>query len=182
MAVIIAHVLWTASLLSQPARATTEIVLSTLMRDTDRAKNLVLTPSSLIGMSTIIPGAWIRWQCYRALKSQFTAELSIQKNHKLITTGPYRFVRHPSYSGILMALPGMVCWFGGRGSWLRESGVLDTVAGSAFFYAFALFLGTTISVGVSRMGREDKELKGFFGEEWDKWASRVQYRLMPGVY
>jgi len=98
----------------------------------------------------------------------FTGELSIRKNHKLITTGPYRFVRHPSYSGILVVVLGMVCWFCGRGSWVTESGVLDTVAGFAFFYAFALVLMTSIYFGVGRMGREDKALRRVLGEEWDE--------------
>ena len=32
--------------------------------------------------------------------SHFTFELTLQKDHKLVTSGPYRIVRHPSYIGI----------------------------------------------------------------------------------
>jgi len=182
MTVIVAQVLHTASLSSQPTRAAAEIVLSALMSDTDRAQNLVLTPLSLLGLGLVVAGGWLRWKCYQLLRSQFTADLSIQKNHKLITTGPYRFVRHPSYSGALMGQFGVVCWFCGRGSWVRESGVLDTMAGSAYFYAYALFLASIIPLTVGRMGIEDKELRKVFGDQWNEWARRVRYKLLPGVY
>jgi len=180
MAVIIAQISRTASPSSQPTRATADIVLSTLMRYTDRAQDLVLTPLSLVGLGLVVAGTLLRWKCYQTMRSQFTAHMSIQKNHKLITTSPYRFVRHPSYSGMLVVASGLVCWFCSRGSWLRESGVLDTTIGSVFFYAFVLFLGTITVIGVGRMGREDKEVRRVFGEEWDEWAHRVRYRLMPG--
>jgi len=112
----------------------------------------------------------------------FTGALAIRKNHKLITSGPYGVVRHPSYSGILAVLAGLVCWFCSSGSWLRESGVLEFTAGSVFFYTFGLRLWIAIMVNVSRMGREDKELRRVFGEEWDAWARWVPYRLVPGLY
>ena len=182
MAVIIAQFLRTASSSSQHTRATAEIVLSTLMRDTDRAQNLVLTPLSMLGLGLGVAGSWLRWKCYQSMRSQFTGDLSIQKNHKLIKTGPYGFVRHPSYSGGLLVQFGRVCWFCSRGSWVRESGVLDTMTGSVFFYGLALFLWTMAVFGVGRMGREDKELRRAFGDEWDEWARRVRYRLIPGVY
>ena len=182
MAVIIAEVLRTASLSSRPARAIADMVLSTLMMYTDRAQNLVLTPISMVGLGLVVAGTVVRWKCYQTMGSQFTSELVIQKNHKLITTGPYRFVRHPSYTGGVVVEAGALCWVYGRGSWVRESGVLDTKTGSVFFYAFALFVGTASAIAVGRMGTEDKELKRVFGEKWDKWARRVPYRLVPGVY
>ena len=182
MAVIIAQMLPTALPSSQPIRATADIVLSTLMRYTDHAQNLVLAPLSLLGLGLVTSGTLLRWKCYQRMRSQFTSELSIQKNHKLITTGPYRIVRHPSYSGGMAVQVGLACWFCSRGSWVRESGVLDTTTGSVFFYAFALCIGTLTALGLGRMGSEDKELRRVFGEEWDRWAGRVRYRLIPGVY
>jgi protein-S-isoprenylcysteine O-methyltransferase Ste14 len=37
----------------------------------------------------------------------FTVNVAIAANHRLIDTGPYRFVRHPSYTGALMAFLGL---------------------------------------------------------------------------
>ena len=96
MAVIVAHVLRSASSSSQPTRAAAKIVLSTLMRDTDRAQNLGFTPLSLLGLGLVMAGTLLRWKCFQKMGSQFTAELTIHKDHKLITTGPYSFVRHPA--------------------------------------------------------------------------------------
>ena len=184
MTVIIAQVLRSGSPSSEPARATqaADMVLSTLMRHPDCAHNLVLTPTSLVGVGLAVAGTWFRQKCYQTMRSQFTAELSIQKNHQLVTTGPYRFVRHPSYSGMAVLVFGLACWFCSCGSWVRESGVLDTMTGSVFFYAFALYEGTVTLLLLGRMSREDEELRKVFGDEWDEWARQVPYSLVPGVY
>jgi protein-S-isoprenylcysteine O-methyltransferase Ste14 len=54
----------------------------------------------------ICSGALIRWLSYRALGRFFTYELTIKEDHKLITTGPYAYVRHPGYSAILLVFFG----------------------------------------------------------------------------
>ena len=40
------------------------------------------------------------------LGSNWSARVEIKEDHALIRTGPYRYVRHPIYSGILLALLG----------------------------------------------------------------------------
>ncbi len=62
----------------------------------------------------------------------FTFELARNKDHRLVTTGPYAIVRHPSYTGILFAMWGFVICLTGRNSWLRESGFMETTAGILF--------------------------------------------------
>ena len=47
-------------------------------------------------------GGLIRYKCYRTLGSMFTFEMSIRKDHILVTSGPYAIVRHPSYTGIIL--------------------------------------------------------------------------------
>ena len=152
------------------------------MRDSDRAQNLGLAPLSVVGVGLVVVGAWIRKKCYQAMGPLFTGQLAILRDHKLITTGPYSVVRHPSYAALLAVYPGIACWFFSRGSWLRESGVLETTTGSLFVYSFGVLLFSNVLFGISRMGREDSELRKAFGAEWDLWARRVPYRLIPGVY
>ncbi|CAG8690859.1 3340_t:CDS:1, partial [Cetraspora pellucida] len=41
-------------------------------------------------------GAILRFWCYKVLNKFFTFNVEIKKSHKLITTGPYRFLIHPS--------------------------------------------------------------------------------------
>ena len=165
-----------------PVATYATIVLSILMVDNDRAQNLRLTPLSMVGLVLVVFGSLLRRRCYQEMGPFFTGALAIRKNHKLITSGPYGIVRHPSYSGILAVLAGLVFWFCSSGSWLRESGVLEFTAGLVFFYAFGLYMCIRIFVGVGRMGREDKELRSAFGAEWDAWAHRVPYRLVPGCW
>ena len=157
-------------------------VLSILTRDSDHAQNIRLTPLSVVGLALVSLGTLLRRRCYQEMGPLFTGAVAIRKNHKLITSGPYSVVRHPSYSGILVVFPGLMCWFCSRGSWLRESGVLEFTAGFVFFYAFGLYLSIGIMAGISRMGREDEELRRVFGQEWDAWARRVPYRIVPGLY
>jgi protein-S-isoprenylcysteine O-methyltransferase Ste14 len=43
-------------------------------------------------------------------------------------------------------------------------------------------LGVWNVATIPRLLQEDEVLKKSFGKEWDEWASRVRWRIMPGVY
>jgi len=141
-----------------------------------------LTPLSTIGASLILFGAYVRWWCYVTLKDFFTFEISIRKDHKLVTKGPYSVVRHPGYIGMLIAHVGIYCWWGSHGSIVRESGFLDTTFGIAFSTIFLVYEVLGIGGLLSRAPIEDAALHKTFGAEWEAWASRVPYRLFPGIY
>jgi len=47
----------------------------------------------------------------------FRFEASIQQDHKLIVSGPYAVVRHPSYTGLMMVFIGWFPWQLGKGCW-----------------------------------------------------------------
>ena len=72
-----------------------------------------ITPHFLAGVGMASTGALIRWLSYRALGRFFTFELTIKENHKLITSGPYAYVRHPGYSAILLCVTGVGLTFCG---------------------------------------------------------------------
>lgn len=112
----------------------------------------------------------------------FTFEVTIQKGHELITAGPYSVVRHPGYSGSLAVYIGMFCWYGARGSWLRESGVLGTAGGQIIFGFLAVAKIVNLIGLLKRMPFEDMLLKNKFGEVWSEWARKVPYSLIPWVY
>jgi protein-S-isoprenylcysteine O-methyltransferase Ste14 len=84
------------------------------------ASKLRITPTFLVEWFFALFGGIIRLACYRTLGNLFTFELSIRKNHKLITSGPYAVVRHPSYTGLIMAVLGYSLCQLSSGSWLRE--------------------------------------------------------------
>lgn len=84
-----------------------------------------------------------------------------ERGHYTVTSGPYRFVRHPMYSGILFMCWGMPLLLGSW--WALIPGLL----------IIALF--------VVRTSLEDKtlqaELPGYF-----EYTQHVHYRLIPGVW
>lgn len=141
-----------------------------------------LSPTFLAGSAIAIASAFIRYQCFSTLGRLFTFEVTIRDNHRLVTSGPYAYVRHPAYTSALGGVIGMglVCF--GVGSWMRECGVLDTVwgKGAAGMYG-ALFVPSCI-VAVKRPLLEDDLLRRQFGSEWNEWAQRVPYRLIPYVW
>jgi protein-S-isoprenylcysteine O-methyltransferase Ste14 len=113
----------------------------------------------------------------------FTFELTIRKEHKLITSGPYSIVRHPGYTALFMIMCGYSICLMGDGSWLREcSGLaLDGTVTRVLISLWALNLAFVIAALISRTKVEDEMLKKEF-REWDEWARQVPYRLLPFVY
>ena len=93
----------------------------------------------------------------------FSAVVRIQKDrgHKVVTDGPYRFVRHPAYSGGLVSSLAMPLMLGSFWA-LIPSGIA------------LIFL-------VIRMKNEDKmlmeELPGY-----SDYAQQTRYRLLPGIW
>jgi len=133
-----------------------------------------------VGLTTV--GGFIRVQCYRTLGRFFTFELTIQDDHQLVTSGPYGYVRHPSYTGALAALFGVGVCYGSRGSWLRECRGLDTIWGKAGAACYMTFVVGGLIVALVRPCVEDALLRERFGEQWDEWAKRVPYKLIPYIY
>ena len=112
----------------------------------------------------------------------FTFTCTVQPDHRLITHGPYAFVRHPSYTGIIMCVVGIVIAQGSPGSWLRESGMLTTLWGIFLVLVWSWSMGTVCLCVMFRMKDEDELMREMFGDEWTRWANRVKYCLIPGIY
>jgi protein-S-isoprenylcysteine O-methyltransferase Ste14 len=96
-----------------------------------------------------------------ALGRQYSAQVSVRKDHQLITTGPYRYVRHPRYLG-----------------------VLSLALGAAF--VFRSWIGLALSVVVlglllSRIFDEEALLHKEFGQVWEAYCKR-SWRLIPHLY
>lgn len=74
------------------------------------ADNIRPTYLFFLGAFMISLGGYLRFICFRALGRLFTFEMSIRDEHELITDGPYSIVRHPSYTGAVLTLIGIICW------------------------------------------------------------------------
>lgn len=144
--------------------------------------HLYISPLFLIGSILLILGAAIRQTCYVYLGRMFTFQLALLKEHKLVTSGPYAVVRHPSYTGFILVVHGLALVHLTPGSYVAECGLLELWWGRALIglgCAAAVYLQIAV---VRRTGREDEVLRKEFGETWDAWAIRTPYRLVPYVY
>jgi len=119
-------------------------------------------PLKALGFVGLVPFLVLSFLVMRE-NAYLSKVVRIQKDrsHKVVSTGPYRYVRHPMYAG---AFPFFIC--------------LPLALGS--FYA--LIPGTIVSVFIIiRTHLEDKtlqkELKGY-----KEYAKKVRYRLLPGVW
>jgi protein-S-isoprenylcysteine O-methyltransferase len=52
-------------------------------------------------------GIALRWCAILHLGRMFTVDVAIAADHRLIASGPYRLIRHPSYAGALLAFLGL---------------------------------------------------------------------------
>ncbi len=107
-------------------------------------------------------GLFIRtWAVFQLGKS-FSYDVKRPDGNVLITTGPYRFIRHPGYLGlfILATLPGII---------------MGSIAG------FTGLLITTLTQTVFRIRGEDRMLEKEFGAAFQTYKRR-KYRLLPYLY
>ncbi|MBV8119237.1 MAG: isoprenylcysteine carboxylmethyltransferase family protein, partial [Alphaproteobacteria bacterium] len=86
--------------------------------------------------------------------------VAIQKEHKLVTTGIYATIRHPSYLGLLITVAGWALVF--------RSGVGLIIA--------ALF----VPIILGRITAEERLLASQFGAQYEAYRARTS-RLIPGV-
>ncbi|KAJ8079765.1 hypothetical protein PM082_016587 [Marasmius tenuissimus] len=156
------------------------------------APRLHLSTLPIIGLIIGIGGCLLRIACYRALGGGFTYEIPNNATGKaapkLVTTGPYSVVRHPSYLGAWLTAIGLPAYHLSNGSWIVESGFLDWQIWGMLDIGKTLVCGwiaTRLAVVVllsMRAGYEDMLLRKQFGQEWDIWSGRVRYRVIPGLY
>jgi len=105
---------------------------------------------------------WIVMAAVRTLGKEWSVTARLVEGHKLATDGPYRFVRHPIYIGML----GMLLATG-----LAISHWAALIAALVIF-----FIGTII-----RVRSEERLLREQFGAEFDQYKRQV-VALIPGLY
>jgi len=88
-------------------------------------------------------------------------EIQKENHHKVITTGPYKYVRHPMYVGALIFLAAIPLMLGS-------------------FYALIPSLVTMAGI-VVRTILEDKTLHKEL-PEYKEYAQKTRYRLIPGIW
>ena len=64
-----------------------------------------------IGVIFIIAGIVLRLYSVLTLGKYFTVTVQVNSNQKVIQTGPYKYIRHPAYSGSILSLIGIALAF-----------------------------------------------------------------------
>jgi protein-S-isoprenylcysteine O-methyltransferase Ste14 len=112
-----------------------------------------------VGICLMLLGIALRWYCVAVLGKYFTFDVAIHTGQVLIEVGPYRYVRHPSYSGALLTLLG----FGlALGNW---AGLAAALSCMGFAYAY-------------RIPVEEAALASVLGETYMQYRKRT-WRLVP---
>ncbi|OBZ66007.1 putative protein-S-isoprenylcysteine O-methyltransferase [Grifola frondosa] len=144
--------------------------------------NVRVSVPFLLGCFLLAAGTYVRAICYKCLGRFFTFELAVHNDHKLVTTGPYSVVRHPAYSGVVAVMAGVLLVQLGPGSWADCMGVWHSIPGTICGIVWSAIWSVFAIAILLRTGAEDKVLRHEFGKEWDEWAKKTPYKLLPGVF
>jgi len=119
-------------------------------------------PFVLVGlMSLIISTALISWAMIVNPHFEPTVRIQKDRDHRVITTGPYKIVRHPGYlAGILLALS------------------IPLIIGSVLAF---IPVGIYVILTMVRTSLEDKTLNEELGG-YSEYAKRVRRRIFPGIW
>lgn len=101
-----------------------------------------------------------RFYCIRLLGRYFTYTVAADPAQEVVDRGPYRLVRHPSYSAILIAMLGAQL---ALGNWLSPLGLLPMLVAVAY-----------------RIGVEEDAMQRSIGDPYRDYMRRTK-RLVPYV-
>jgi protein-S-isoprenylcysteine O-methyltransferase Ste14 len=114
-------------------------------------------------ISLLIAMCWLRLHCYNELKFYFTFDLGVRPGHKLIRSGAYAYLVHPSYTAqigynVALLLLFDVHWF--------------IVCSYCAYVIYAVY---------NRTKAEENGMREKFGEEYDEYLRRRK-RFIPFVF
>jgi protein-S-isoprenylcysteine O-methyltransferase Ste14 len=132
-------------------------VPAALLRRVAPATNVLPVGGTLVVMIGLAFSVWARWHLGR----NWSGSVTVKEGHSLVRTGPYAFVRHPIYTGVLLAFAGTALQ---TGDW---RGVL-ALALAALSFTLKLRL-------------EERRMRETFPEDYDSYR-RDTARLVPWVW
>ena len=120
-------------------------------------------PLFVVGFALMATGLFIRhWAAVLTLGRLFTVDVRVHPGQTVVESGPYRWVRHPSYTG-------MIVFFVGLG-----------LAASDWASLATLVLLPTVGL-VVRIHSEERALLDGLGEQYSRFAA-TRRRLFSGVW
>lgn len=117
---------------------------------------------SLLTFAVAVASVWLTVTAVRTLGKQWALPARLVEGHKLITTGPYRLVRNPIYTGMFGLL-------------------LATGVAVSRPWALAAATGIFLTGTWVRVRSEEKLLTAAFGQEFQDYKARTA-ALLPGLF
>lgn len=114
------------------------------------------------GMVVLVGGLVLRGWSIMTLGDYFTGRVMVSADQTVITAGPYRVLRHPSYTGFLLACAGVGL-------------------ASANWTSVAAMVVLPLAVFLWRIHAEERALLGTLGERYRAYAAQHK-RLVPFVW
>ena len=110
----------------------------------------------------MITGIVVRWTAIVSLGKAFSANVAIRDSQTVYRNGLYKFVRHPSYSGMVLVFVAIALH---ERNWLAAA-VVIILPTLALLY---------------RIHVEEAALREAFGEQYSSYCNTTK-RLIPGIY
>jgi protein-S-isoprenylcysteine O-methyltransferase Ste14 len=127
------------------------------------ANKIAMLPgwTSYIGISLMILGIVVRQWAIAVLGRYFSGATGVLQDHKVVEAGPYRIVRHPSFTGVLLILAGIGLALQSWGAALTNMAIFGLVYGY-------------------RILAEEKALRSKLGDDYARYMKRTK-RLIPFI-
>ncbi len=119
-------------------------------------------PWGWISLGIFAAGTVLRWWAIHYLGRFFTVDVAVAADHRIVDTGPYRLVRHPSYTGLLLQFAGLSISLGNGMS-------------------VAVIILPTLLALLYRIRVEEKALRTGLGEAYAVYMQRTA-RLIPWIF
>jgi protein-S-isoprenylcysteine O-methyltransferase Ste14 len=114
------------------------------------------------GVTCFAIGLWLFYRSHTDLGTNWSITLEVREQHRLVTRGVYRRIRHPMYSALILYSVG------------HALVIPNWVAGPSNLVAFAILFAL-------RVRPEEQMMVDEFGDEYAAYAARTK-RLVPGVW
>lgn len=139
------------------------VIAGSMLKNVNSTRLPVSTEiSDLLSIVLTVAGLSLRWVSIITLGRFFTVNVAVHRDQYVVKTGPYRFIRHPSYTGMLIAFLGLGIYFA---NWLS-----------------LLIILVPISIAIlNRINKEEEVLLEGLGPAYQAYCSNTK-RLIPWIY
>ena len=114
------------------------------------------------GVMCLVIGLWLFYRSHADLGTNWSVTLEVREQHRLVTQGVYRHIRHPMYLAIALYSIGQALV------------IPNWVAGPSNLIAFVILLAL-------RLHAEERMMVEEFGDEYAAYCARTKC-LIPGVW